>query len=54
MIVRWTATAVMEASKKFRRIAGHKNMSRLVALLRDHETLEQGARVAYSSDGRFG
>jgi len=46
MIVRWTATAVQEASKKFRRIAGYKDMPRLVAALRDHEALEREEKVA--------
>jgi hypothetical protein len=35
MIVRSTATAVREASTKFRRIAGHANMPKLVRALRD-------------------
>jgi transposase-like protein len=46
MIVRWTATAVQEASKQFRRIAGYKEMPRLVAALRDHEALEREEKVA--------
>jgi transposase-like protein len=46
MIVRWTATAVHEASKKFRRITGHKNLPRLVAVLRDNDTLEREEKTA--------
>jgi putative transposase len=37
MIVRWTATAVIEAGKKFRRIAGYKDMPHLVRALRAHD-----------------
>src|SRR6266568_1240932 len=46
MIVRWTATAVHEASTKFRRIAGHKDMPKLVRALRAHETVERQESVA--------
>jgi transposase-like protein len=37
MIVRWVATAVREAEKKFRRLKGHKDMRRLVAALDAHQ-----------------
>jgi hypothetical protein len=37
MIVRWTATALREASAKFRRIAGHKGIPMLVGALRAHD-----------------
>jgi transposase-like protein len=46
MIVRWTTTAVREASTKFRRVAGHKDMPKLVRALRAHETLERQESVA--------
>lgn len=46
MIVRWTATAVREAATKFRRIAGHKDMPKLVRALRAHETVERQEHVA--------
>jgi hypothetical protein len=36
MIVRWVATAVREAERKFRRLKGHKDMPRLVAALDAH------------------
>jgi hypothetical protein len=39
MIVRWTATAVRESATKFRCIAGHKDMPRLVRVLRAHDAL---------------
>jgi transposase-like protein len=44
-IVRWTATAMREASTKFRRIAGHKDMPRLVLALRDEHEVEQQGEV---------
>jgi putative transposase len=34
MVLRWTATAVLEAVKDFRRLKGHKDMPKLVAALR--------------------
>ena len=37
MIVRWVATAVREAERKFRRLKGHKDMPRLVAALDAHQ-----------------
>jgi transposase-like protein len=45
MIVRWTATAVYEASTKFRRIAGHQSMSRLIGALRGREAVERQEQV---------
>ena len=33
MVVRWAATGLIEASKRFRRIRGHREMSQLVAAL---------------------
>jgi hypothetical protein len=43
---RWTATAMREASTKFRRIAGHKDMPRLIRALRAHEIVERQESVA--------
>lgn len=37
MIVRWVATAVREAERKFNRLKGHKDMPRLVAALDTHQ-----------------
>src|SRR5438128_1964583 len=34
MVLRWTAAAVLEAVKGFRRLKGHKDMPKLVAVLR--------------------
>ena len=34
MVLRWTAAAVLEAVKGFRRLKGHKDMPRLVTALR--------------------
>jgi putative transposase len=34
MVLRWTAAALLEAAKGFRRVKGHKDMPRLVAALR--------------------
>jgi putative transposase len=34
MVLRWTAAAVLEAAKGFRRLKGHKDMPKLVAALR--------------------
>jgi transposase-like protein len=38
MIVRWVASALREADKKFRRLRGHKDMPRLVAALQKHQS----------------
>jgi transposase-like protein len=46
MIVRWTATAMREASTKFRRIAGHKGMPKLLHAVRAHEKVERQESVA--------
>ena len=35
MIVRWIGTALLEASKGFRRLRGHAGMPKLVAALRE-------------------
>ena len=34
MVLRWTAAAILEAVKGFRRLKGHKDMPKLVAGLR--------------------
>ena len=34
MVLRWTAAAVLEAVKGFRRLKGHKDMPKLVSALR--------------------
>jgi transposase-like protein len=43
MIQRWTATAVMEAEKQFRRLRGHGGMRTLVAALRAHDAALGGS-----------
>jgi len=40
------ATAMREASTKLRRIAGHKDMPKLVRALRAHEMVERRESVA--------
>jgi putative transposase len=50
MIVRWTATAVREASTNFRRISGHREMPTLVRVLRAGDELERTPEV-YESIG---
>jgi len=42
MILRWAATALIEASKQFRKLRGHAGMSRLVAALRAHDAALDG------------
>ena len=37
MIIRWVASALREADKKFRKLRGHKDMPRLVAALEAHQ-----------------
>ena len=37
MVLRWTAAAVLEAVKGFRRLKGHKDMPKLVAALRGRD-----------------
>jgi hypothetical protein len=37
MILRWAATALVEASKQFRKLRGHAGMNKLVAALRAHD-----------------
>jgi putative transposase len=46
MIVRWAATAVREAATKFRRVAGHKDMPKLVLALRAHDIVELEEKIA--------
>lgn len=46
MIVRWAATCMREASTKFRRVAGHKDMPKLVRALRAHDALEAEREAA--------
>lgn len=43
MILRWTATALIEASKQFRKLRGHAGMGKLVAALRAHDAALDGA-----------
>jgi transposase-like protein len=46
MILRWTATALIEASKKFRRVAGARGgMTKLVAALRRHDAVQTTLEV---------
>jgi putative transposase len=45
MVLRWTAAAILEAVKGFRRLKGHKDMPRLVAALR---TRDQQLGIAVS------
>jgi transposase-like protein len=42
MILRWAATALVEASKQFRRLRGHAGMNKLVAALRAHDAALAG------------
>lgn len=44
MILRWVGAAIVEASRGFRKIRGHRQISRLVLALQQHE-LEQGVRT---------
>lgn len=37
MVLRWTAAALTEAAKGFRRLRGHKGMPKLIAALRTHD-----------------
>jgi hypothetical protein len=37
MVLRWTAAAVLEAVKRFRRLKGHKDVPTLVAALRERD-----------------
>ena len=39
MVLRWLAVALDEAAKTFRRLRGHKGISRLVAALRAHDAI---------------
>src|SRR2546425_624214 len=47
MVLRWTAAAVLEAGKGFRRLKGHKDMPKLVAALRARD---QQLRIAVSTE----
>ena len=42
MVLRWTATGVLEAERGFRKLTGYRAMPALVAALRDHDP--NGAR----------
>jgi transposase-like protein len=44
MILRWVGAAVVEASKGFRKIRGHRDLAHLIQALERHE-LEQGLRT---------
>jgi transposase-like protein len=46
MIVRWVATALIEAEKRFHRVRDHKGLVRLVADLRRDETIDVSSKVA--------
>lgn len=43
MILRWTATALIEASTHFRKLRGHAGMGKLVAALRAHDAALDGS-----------
>jgi len=46
MVLRWTAAAVLEAERHFRKVAGYKGLPRLAAALHAHElALERARRV---------
>jgi transposase-like protein len=45
MALRWVAVSLVEASKTFRRVRGHKGMPVLVAALRAHDQLIKPASV---------
>jgi putative transposase len=47
MVLRWTAAAILEAVKGFRRLKGHKDMPKLVAALR---TRDQQLGIAVSGE----
>ena len=38
MVLRWVAAALVEAAKCFRRLRGYKDLPKLVAALRVHDT----------------
>ena len=44
MILRWVGAAVVEASKRFRKIRGHRDLRQLVLALQNHE-LKQGVQT---------
>ena len=37
MILRWTAAGVLEAERRFRKVAGYRALPKLVAALRAHD-----------------
>jgi transposase-like protein len=46
MILRWTATGVLEAERSFRKVAGYRALPKLVAALRAHDaTIQRERRV---------
>jgi putative transposase len=47
MVLRWTAAAILEAVKGFRRLKGHKDMPKLVAVLRARD---QGLGIRESAE----
>jgi hypothetical protein len=44
MILRWVGAAVVEASKRFRKIRGHRDLPLLVQALERH-AMKQGVRT---------
>ena len=50
MILRWLAVALIEASKTFRKLRGHKGMPKLVAALRAHDRKLKPATVDASAE----
>jgi hypothetical protein len=44
MILRWTAAGVLEAERRFRKIAGFRALPKLVAALRAHDAAIDRAR----------
>jgi transposase-like protein len=46
MVLRWVATALMDAASGFRRVKGHVGMPKLVAALRAHDTRLDGPLAA--------
>ena len=48
MILRWTTAAIIDATKRFRKLRGHAGMRTLVAALRDHDTAISSKRAVES------
>lgn len=44
MILRWTAAGVLEAERHFRKVAGHRALPRLAAILHAHDVAIDGSR----------